>query len=176
MFAPSTTQNQLFNAVVSFSCRGPSKTRDCFSSSILARKAKNKVKTQLRFWLPSGPALARSTAPTFHDFRTFPKLRQLQGRTENEEKARAKQVADRESQLLGPAPRPAGASQRGLSTVKATCWAAAGDVGRLRVTGSPPFRDEKQRQGQCSHDSCFFFFFSHDSCGSQTFPSISQPS
>lgn len=76
--------------MVSVSYKGPSRARDYFSSSILARKAKNKVKTQLRFWLPSGPALARSTAPTFHDFRTFPKLRQLQGRNENEEKKKKK--------------------------------------------------------------------------------------
>lgn len=51
--APFTRQNNLFNAIVSFSCRGLSRTRDDFSS-ILARKAKNKVKTQVRFWLPSG--------------------------------------------------------------------------------------------------------------------------
>lgn len=108
--------------MVSVSYKGPSRARDYFSSSILARKAKNKVKTQLRFWLPSGPALARSTAPTFHDFRTFPKLRQLQGRNENEEKKknRAKQVADTESKLLGPAPRLAGASWRVPSTLRAT--------------------------------------------------------
>lgn len=107
--------------MVPFPCRGPSRTRDYFSSSILARKAKNKVKTQLRFWLPSGPALARSTAPTFHDFRSFPKLRQLQGRKENEEKntGAGQQVAETESEFLGPAPRLAEASQRGLSIPKA---------------------------------------------------------
>ena len=36
--------------------RGPSRPEGALPSSVLARKAKNKVKTQLRFWLPSGPA------------------------------------------------------------------------------------------------------------------------
>lgn len=45
--------------------RGPSRTGGCLPSSVSARKAKNKVKTQLRFWLPSGPAPGWEHSPNF---------------------------------------------------------------------------------------------------------------
>lgn len=45
--------------------RGPSRSGGCLPSSVSARKAKNKVKTQLRFWLPSGPAPGWKHSPNF---------------------------------------------------------------------------------------------------------------
>lgn len=45
--------------------RGPSRPEGALPSSVLARKAKNKVKTQLRFWLPSGPSPGWEHSPNF---------------------------------------------------------------------------------------------------------------
>lgn len=45
--------------------RGPSRPGGCLPSSDAARKVKNKVKTQLRFWLPSGPAPGWEHSPNF---------------------------------------------------------------------------------------------------------------
>lgn len=87
------------------------------------------------------PALARSTAPTFHDFRTFPELRQLQGRKENEEKPQVKQVANQASEL------------QGLFTMKASAGLLL-----LRLRRSP-FREEdteaQRREPQTAAGAAF---------------------
>lgn len=62
----ATPQNKLFNASVCLlQKRAPSRTGECIPSSVSVRKAKNKVKTQLRFWLPSGPAPGWEHSPNF---------------------------------------------------------------------------------------------------------------
>lgn len=63
----ATPHNKLSNATASVSCeRRPSQNwRRSPLLRLSARKAKNKVKTQLRFWPPSGPAPGWEHSPNF---------------------------------------------------------------------------------------------------------------
>lgn len=98
---------------------GPPRTGGGLPSSVSQpEKLKIKSKPSSGFGHHLAQPLAGSTAPTFHDFRTFPKPRQLQGE-EGERRKTAGKVKARQtgSEGLDRTPRLAGASQSGLSTL-----------------------------------------------------------
>lgn len=86
----ATPQNKLFNATGSVSCKKEAlpELEDVSPPPAQPEKLKIKSKPSSGFGCHPAQRLAGSTAPTFHDFRTFPKLRQLQGGEEEKKSLR----------------------------------------------------------------------------------------
>lgn len=85
---------------------GPSRTGGCLPPSSQSEKLKIKSRPRSGFGCHPAQPLAGSTAPTFHDFRTFPKLRQQQ-REEGSGKVRRAADTDASSWAIS---RPGGTS------------------------------------------------------------------
>lgn len=80
--ASATPRNKLFDATGSVSCEKvalPPSEEDVSPPPSRPEKLKIKSKPSSGFGCHPAQRLAGSTAPTFHDFRTFPKLGRLQG-------------------------------------------------------------------------------------------------
>lgn len=138
MSRPLTTpQNKLFNATGSVSCEKEALPELEDVSPPLSQPEKLKIKSKPSSGFGCHPAqrLAGSTAPTFHDFRTFPKLRQLQGE-EKKEKPLVKRsgAADMGSEHLGSTPGRQGLRDGAPPPCRLT--ATAGHTG-----GLPEFRE-----------------------------------